>query len=662
MAKPKKKPEWLNNAVKAIEIALQRLARSGGKVVVDAKSVRNALSRIPSKTLWTMAQVTMFIPSVLEDLKPAISKYSPIGATMVLEAVEAFLLAVGEGMQGVASGDTAGQDAARDAAATYAGTRIQAFIDYGKRLAENKRNFNSTAMKGLGDINEQARITRLVNDGGAMLLAATGMNAGLVTDMDLSSTENLRVFADAAERAHRARRAANGLYQGQSAKEILEAAAMMITPNDKVGMRVLGGAGKAVVGAVRDGVGDAAKWTGQQFMDKVWPVAQAQGKYTEPRRNTREKHTWWMQLWGKKPEQVDARGWIDRVFVPSPNWSFRESNIRMKFEWLAETFGGLLSTWAKGTIYATLGWCFCAVLMFLVGPSNPMAGIWIAGTAGILGSVSFIFQVVYAAAAIDLGRFLVLMPPVIANAIMNLKREDPIEFGFDNESVRHLRHIRWLVAYGTSAPPMVLFLFSMLVGPNFIAFALTAGAAIVAIPVTVVMSSFVKDAALSKRIQLVSVSMFSLLFAVGAFSLIHATFHYGGDTGLQFEESFISAEKSLYAIMYYPLPIVIGTLGFIVIAVATVLSVMRGAGMKQATTGVLTLFAMSFLLWYSADWFFPVGDKPLIDVPERVRVTLESGDTLNTTGSAARIPGQAVSPTATQDPWDASLAEDIGNF
>ena len=641
----------MNNASKAFELALQRLARDGGKNVTNSRHVRATLSRMDPQVLWAMATAISYAPAMIEDLRPTIEKrFNPVSARMVLEAVEAFLYELGTSMKDIKPGETAKQETARDTASAVAATRIEAILEFASQMERKRHNFNATAMAGLGDVKEQARVTSIVNVGLAMMAGSKDQfDWVLVTDMDLSTTNNLLVFADAVKRAQRAEKA------GQDPIPHLQGAAYAVTHGDKIGPRVLAATVKSVAGAARDGARDGVKWTAEQFMDKVWPVAQAQARYTEPTRR-------------------EDRGWWGNLMNPTANWSFRGANIRMKFEWLGETLGGMLSSYAK-LIALTMGIFFVtSLLMIPVGAAWPVGGMILAGIGAFMGYIAFVVNVTYAPLAIDLGRFLVGTPLLLLNELLNIlgPRGDRTidwnanlthirnvrEVDLNGPTVAHLRDIRWRVAMATLGLPTFLLLASMIVGPNVNAFVAAFGLGGVSALVSVG-AHFYADDGLNKRLVYGgTIVTFPILFVIALLSVQNAGEYYGYDTAAQFSEFYGAGVLNLGQALYLSLPVFALAMVFSAVSLRYVMGI-RSSSFSGVFWGGVALVALAFSVWALDSWI-PRRDTPLVHVPAGMEQHVVPQTTAIT--HTAGPQGQVVTPGTGLHPWEIPHDEDIGNF
>jgi hypothetical protein len=637
----KNKPNPVVTAIKSVvEVLGQDVGAHGGRNLVSA--LEDNLKRVPPDVMRSLAGASHLMAGLVQApltavLTPRIGAES---AGMVAESAEAFFREGARQIRELNDKSDANVQAVIDTQAVKQRYWAEVRLDLIKGMTANRKNFNDAAMTGLGDLKEQMRNARLVNEGLEMMAKSKNPSDwDLATNMDLTTTNALRQFADAVEMA-RNRKAA-----GKDPLPALVGAAFAITSNDSVMTRVLAATGMNIARGARDGVRDGVKWTGREFMDKVWPVLHGQTEYVEPTRT--------------------ERGWWGRIWNPVPTWGLRGANIRMTFQWFAEALGGMLSGYAK-LIGITMG-IFMATswLMVLCGHTgHPVWGMFFAGIGAFMGYIAFVINVTYAPLAIDLGRMLVGTPLLLVNELLNMfgNREDRVEFAFDGPTVSHLRDIRWRIAMATLGLPTFLLLASMIVGPNVGAFVAAFGLGGVSALVSIG-AHFYADDSLNKRlIYGGTIVTFPILFVVSLWSVFNAGYSYGYDTTLQFNEFYGATVLNFGQALYLSLPVFVMTLALTAVIVKFVMGV-KSKSFASLVWGGIIIVALAFAVW-GVDSMIPRRDTPLVHVPKGMQqhVVPQTTAVTYTAGPANGAPAQAPTTGASQNPWDESYAEDIGEF
>lgn len=613
--------------VNVAESFVGEAARNGGKGLVRA--FESWFSRIPEaglKAIQSGGRVAAgLVQKPFERLAPVIGTSK---ANLLAEAAEAFVgglaTAIGELPAGA---DTAAMRAAAGTEAARAGEWYKVRVDLVNSLKAKARNFGASAMAAFGDEAAQRRVMETVQVGVGMLAASRNpADLQLLTQIDFTSTENIRYFLIATEKAMAKKR------RGQEYLTDLSGAAMVITPTDSATPRALVMLGQNVVRGMRD-------WFKGIFREDVRPVIAREWQYTAP--------------------TTPPRGRFARMFNPAPSWSFRSGNIRMKVEWLGELLGGLIGSWVK-LIALTMVIFMASAVGMLIADSNghPQLALFFAGFGAFIGYAAFIVNLIYAPLAIDLGRFLVGTPMLVGAALVNLFRGDDAEklhASIDPAAIQHLRDIRWRVALATLGLPTFLLIAAMIVGPTLsafiIAFALGGVSAVVSVA-----AHFVADDALNKKLMRQGTMVgFSLMFAVGVASVLNAGEVYGYDTGAQFSEFYRAGLLNVGEMLFYALP-VIALASCIAFTVIWML-VQASSGQFRSLIGGMALLVALSLLLYGAMAIWPKGDVPIVHVPSSMEQGMMGG-----AAQTGGLPSGAPALTTTSNPWDASYAESVGDF
>ncbi len=633
-----KKENPTRTAIKGIvEVLTQDVGAQSGRSLLNA--FEDNLKRVSPDVLRALAGASHLMAGLVQApleraLVPLVGAET---AGMVAEGSEAFFRESARRIRELKDKSDANVQAVVNDQATLARQWVQVRSEIVEQMQKQRGNFNHVALAGLGDVSEQARITRLVNTGLELLAASPDPHDWeLATGVDLSTTENLRVFADAVRRARREKAA------GRDHLSSLRGTAMGITKGDAIALRVLSAMGVNIARSVRDGARDGVKWTAEQFMDRVWPVAQAQGKYTEPTRRT-------------------DRGWWGRLLNPTANWSFRDANLRMKFEWLGETLGGMLSAYAK-LIALTMGIFFATSLSMLAAghADYPVFGMVLAGIGAFMGYIAFVVNVTYAPLAIDLGRFLVGSPLLLLNELLNIfgGREERVEMSLSGPTVSHLRDIRWRVAMATLGLPTFLLLASMIVGPNVKAFVAAFGLGGVSALVSVGAHFYANDDLNKKLVYGGTIVTFPILFVIALLSVANAGAYYGYDTSLQFNAFYDAGVLNLGQALYLSLPVFALTMVLSAVSLRYVFGI-KSSSFPKLVWGGVAIVTLAFSVWVLDSWI-PRRDTPLVHVP----VGMEQHVRPKSTAVTQNADTSAQGTTSTGDlyPWEETSDEEIGDF
>lgn len=616
-----------SHVVNVIESFTAEAARNGGKGLV--RLFESWLSRIPEAGLKAMQSggrvAAGLVQKPFERLAPMIGTSK---ANLLAEAAEAFVgglaTAIGELPAGA---DAAALRAAAGTEAVRAGEWYKVREDLVASLKAKARNFGPNAMAAFGDEAAQRTVMETVQVGVGMLAASRNpADLQLLTQIDFTSTENIRYFLIATRTAMAKKR------RGAEYLTDLSGAAMVITPTDSATPRAIVMLGQNIVGGVR-------YWVKGIFTAHVNPAVAREWQYTAP--------------------TTPPRGWFARMFNPAPSWSFRESNLRMKAEWLGELLRGLVGSWVKLIALTMAIFMVSAALMLIVGSNgHPKLALFFAGFGAFMGYAAFIVNLVYAPLAIDLGRLLVGTPMLVGAAFVNLFRGDDAEklhASIDPATIQHLRDIRWRVALATLGLPTFLLMAAMIVGPTLnafvIAFALGGVSAVVSVA-----AHFVADDALNKKLMRQGTMVgFSLMFAVATASLLNAGTFYRWDTGRQFSEFYRAGMLNVGEMLFYALPVIV--LSLCLVATAVWMSVKAFTGKFSSLFGGTALLVVLSLLLYGAMAIWPRRETPIVHVPSSMQEGVMGG-AAPTGGSPSGAPASATP----HDPWDASYAESVGDF
>ena len=608
-----------------VESYADDVARSGGRGLV--KALESWLSRISPLGLKAIGHGGRVAAGVI---KVPLSRLVPIigrtRADLVEETIEGFLTGVAEGISKLPSVATDAQlTAVAGTEAVRAASWYQVRDDLIRSMTAKRVNFGSKVMETFGDTAEQCKVMETVQQGVALLAASQNpADLQLLTQIDFTTAENIRFFLIATQRALHERAA------GRPFITDLAGAAMVITPTDSATPRALVLLGQNVVGGMRD-------WATGVFTTHVRPAVAREWEYTAP--------------------ATPRRGWFARMFNPAPSWSFRESNLRMKAEWLGELLGGLVGSWVK-LIAATMGIFMVTSLLMLLanGTGHPVMAMTLAGVGAAMGYAAFIVNLIYAPLAIDLGRFLVGTPMLVGAALVNLLRGEDAEklnAKIDPATINHLRDIRWRVALATLGLPVFLLMAAMIVGPTLNAFVIAFLLGGVSATVSVA-AHFVDDDALNKRLMKQGTIVgFPIVFAVAVLSLLNAGTFYNWDTGTQFTEVYTAGMWNVGEILYYSIPVIVMGLLTALAVVWTILRAFSGRFGQFVLGSVMT--AVLALLLFGAIGLWPKNDTPTVHVPVRMERALHGG-ALPPSASSGAAGASAATPS---NPWDESYADDL---
>lgn len=616
-----------SNALNVTESYVARMVRAGGKGLV--KAFEGWLSGMPVIVLRAISEggtiAAGLVQKPFERLAPWIGSAQ---ANLLAEAAEAFFSSLTEAIRELPRG---ADDAALRRVAETEGVRASEWykvrVDLIASLKAKAKNFGSSAMAEFGSEAAQRRVMETVQVGVGMLAASRNpADLQLLTQIDLTTAGNIRYFMIATKRALQKRA------RGQEYLTDLSGAAMVITSTDSATPRAIAMLGQNIVGGVRD-------WVKGIFTEHVNPAVEREWRYTAP--------------------TTPPRGWFAKMYNPAPSWSFRSGNIRMKVEWLGELLGGLIGSWVKLIALTMVIFMVSAVLMLLAGSNgHPKLALFFAGFGAFMGYAAFIVNLVYAPLAIDLGRFLVGTPMLIGAALVNLFRGDDAEklnASIDPAAIQHLRDIRWRVALATLGLPTFLLIAAMIVGPTLSAFIIAFALGGVSATVSVA-AHFVADDALNRKLMKQgTMAGFSVLFALGAASVLNAGELYGYDTGAQFSEFYRAGLLNVGEMLFFALPVVVLSLCFV--ATAVWMGAQAFTGKFRSLIGGMALLVAFSLLLYGAMWLWPKRDTPIVHLPASMQQGMMGG-----AAQTGGLPPGAPVPTTTSNPWDASYAESVGDF
>ncbi|MBI3114601.1 MAG: hypothetical protein HYZ07_01435 [Candidatus Harrisonbacteria bacterium] len=613
-------PQVIQNALKNLaELFVQEIGRSGASNV--GARLKANVDRLPTGTLKAAGEIAFLVgPFTKSSVQTLLRPLGVTQATLAAETWEQFWHKLSEKLKTMGPGptDDAVRSAARDAA-TEAASWYDVRAEIVRDVNANPINFNARAMAELGGVEEQERIMRLVNEG--IYIMATSPDPSdlvLLTDIELNTSERLRNFAQAVVQAR-------GTARPHS---MLMGVAATMTNRDSMVVR-------ATVGEARKAAFGAAGWLWDRFREDVRPALGAATRY-------------------EAPQRTPNKGWF-KWLNPTPDWSFREGNIRMKFEWLTELLAGLVKKWVGVEVVTMTVFALCALVMVGVGSWSPVGGMVIASVGAFAGMLAFIAHIIYAPLAIDVGRLLVGTPLLLVNEVLNLFREEPMTLTTDGQSVQNLRDIRWRVAYASLGLPMFLMMSSMIVGPN--ALALTAAFGIGGVSAVVAVAAhFVKDEDLNRKMMLGTMVGFPLIFVTSLISVANASVYYDWDTTRQFNELFIAGMKNLGAMLYMSLPVLVASI--------VLLASLFGYGtriitmsMKQRMWAGVGIIMLSLAVWGLMK-LIPARETPILIVPAHMQRAVGVSEPAES-GSYKAAEEEPSSNETSSDPWS---DQEVGNF